>query len=104
MKNNILEVLKDKHEAQTLIQINDLLGLSSAEELKQLELTLEELVNEYHAQLNENDLYILNKKNINKKDSNYLALDSLKQFCVKVYVDNDLSFDFNNLDLDYYGK
>lgn len=36
-----------------------------------------------------NDLYILNKKNINKKDSNYLALDSLKQFCVKVYVDND---------------
>ena len=25
----------------------------------------------------------------NKKDSNYLALDSLKQFCVKVYVDND---------------
>ena len=25
MKNNILEVLKDKHEAQTLIQINDLL-------------------------------------------------------------------------------
>lgn len=36
-----------------------------------------------------NDLYILNKKNINKKDGNYLALDSLKQFCVKVYVDND---------------
>ena len=59
MKNNILEVLKDKHEAQTLIQINDLLGLSSAEELKQLELTLEELVNEYKVFKTKKDKYIL---------------------------------------------
>lgn len=59
MKNNILEVLKDKHEAQTLIQINDLLGLSSVEELKQLELTLEELVNEYKVFKTKKDKYIL---------------------------------------------
>lgn len=34
-----------------------------------------------------NDLYMLNKKSINKKDSTYLALDNLKQYCVKIYVD-----------------
>lgn len=36
-----------------------------------------------------NDLCMLNKKGINKKNNTYLALDSLKQHCVKVYVDND---------------
>lgn len=81
MKNNILEVLKDKHEAQTLIQINDLLGLSSAEELKQVELTLEELVNEYKVFKTKKDKYILydnapgikvGKLNVNKAGNGFL--------------------------------
>ena len=32
--------------------------------------------------------YLLNKKNINKKDTTYIGLDSLAQYCTKVYKDN----------------
>ena len=44
MKEQILETLKDIHEAKTLIEINDLLNLKTPDELKELELTLEELM------------------------------------------------------------
>ncbi len=33
--------------------------------------------------------YLIEKKNINKKDKTYIALDSLAQYCTKVYVDLD---------------
>ena len=35
MKEQILEVLKNIHEAKTLIEINDLLGLTTVDELKE---------------------------------------------------------------------
>ena len=36
MKEQILEILKNIHEARTLIEINDLLGLTTVDELKEL--------------------------------------------------------------------
>ena len=59
MKQDILEVLKDKHEALDLITINDLLELNAPEDLKKLELTLEALVNEYIIYKTKKDKYIL---------------------------------------------
>ena len=36
MKEQVLELLQDIHEAKDLISLNDLLGLTTAEELKDL--------------------------------------------------------------------
>ena len=46
MKNQVLNLLENIHEAKDLISINDLLHLTTAEELKELSDTLDELVNE----------------------------------------------------------
>ena len=37
MKDQVLNTLKNIHEAKTLIEINDLLNLKTAEELKELQ-------------------------------------------------------------------
>ena len=47
MKEKILDLLKNIHEAKTLIEINDLLQLTTVKELQELTKNLEELVNEY---------------------------------------------------------
>ena len=47
MKEQVLNTLKNIHEAKTLIEINDLLNLKTAEELKELQDTLNALINEY---------------------------------------------------------
>ena len=47
MKEQVLNTLKKIHEAKTLIEINDLLNLKTAEELKELQDTLNALINEY---------------------------------------------------------
>lgn len=59
MKNNILEILKDKHEALNLIDINDLLGYTEPDELKSLEITLEEMVKECKIYKTKKEKYIL---------------------------------------------
>ena len=46
MKEQILDSLKNIHEAKTLIEINDLLGLKSVEEFQELQKNIDELVNE----------------------------------------------------------
>ena len=46
MKEEKIKKLKNKYDALSLLEINDLLGLESPEELKELELTLDELVKE----------------------------------------------------------
>lgn len=63
MKNNIINVLKDKHEALDLIQINDLLNLSTPEELNLLSNALEELTEEYIIYKTKKDKYILFENN-----------------------------------------
>ena len=46
MREKILELLSNIHEAKELIEINDLLGLKSADELKELKEELDKLVDE----------------------------------------------------------
>ena len=59
MKEQVLELLQDIHEAKDLISLNDLLGLTTAEELKDLSDTLDELVKEYIVFKTKKDKYIL---------------------------------------------
>ena len=97
VRENILELLKNIHEAKELIEINDLLGLHTAEELKELENTLEELVSEYLVFKTKKDKYILlkncpglkigkfsaNKKGfgfviLEKEDDLYISIENVK--------------------------
>ena len=59
MKQDILDLLETKYDALDLLTINDLLELETPEELKELELALEELVNEYKVYKTKKDKYIL---------------------------------------------
>ena len=67
MKEQILEILDNIHEAKTLIEINDLLGLTTAEELKELQDTLEKLSEECIVYKTKKERFILLKNCINLK-------------------------------------
>ncbi len=73
MKESVIKKLENIHEAKTLIEINDLMGLKSAEELKDLQNCLEELVNEYIVFKTKKDKYILLKNCPNLKIGRYSA-------------------------------
>ena len=84
MKDKILEILDDVHEAKSLIEINDMLEFKTAEELRTLDETLEELVRENVVYKTKKDRYILfkNCKNfkigrlsLNKKGFGFVILD-----------------------------
>ncbi len=84
MKDRILELLKNVHEAKEPIQINDMLGLKTAEEYRELCDSLEELVNEFLIYKTKKDKYILlkncpgikiGKLSVNKKGFGFLLLD-----------------------------
>ena len=84
MKEQILDVLKDIHEAKTLIEINDLLGLKTVDELKELQKNMEELVNNFLVFKTKKDKYLLMKNcpglkigklSVNKKGFGFLLLD-----------------------------
>ena len=84
MKDKIIEVLDEIYEAKSLIEINDLLGLVTAEELKELDNTLESLVDDNIVYKTKKDRYILlkNCKNLkigrlvlNKKGFGFVILD-----------------------------
>ena len=77
MKEQILEVLKDIHEAKTLMEINDLLNLHTVEEYKNLSKDINELVEDYELYRTKKEKYLLIKNcpglkigkiAINKKD------------------------------------
>ncbi len=85
MKEKILEKLDNVHEAKTLIEINDLLGLRTAEELKNLEDTLNVLIDEYLVFKSKKNKYILlkncpsikiGKLSVNKKGFGFVLLDN----------------------------
>ena len=59
MKQEILNKLENIHEAKTLIEINDLLGLKTADELRELQETLNKLVEEYLVFYTKKEKYIL---------------------------------------------
>ena len=84
MREQVLELLKDIHEAKEVIEINDLLGLQTSEELRELQTTLDELVNEYIVFLTKKGKYILldncpgikiGKLSVNKKGFGFVILD-----------------------------
>lgn len=73
MKENIIQILDNIHEAKELIDINDMLGLTTAEELRELTDTLEELVNEYTIFKTKKEKYILLKNCPNLKIGKFSA-------------------------------
>ena len=73
MKESVIKKLENIHEAKTLIEINDLLGLKSAEELNELQACLEELINEYVIFKTKKDKYLLLKNCPNLKIGRYSA-------------------------------
>ncbi len=73
MKESVIKKLENIHEAKNIIEINDLIGLKSAEELKDLQNCLEELVNEYAVFKTKKDKYILLKNCPNLKIGRYSA-------------------------------
>ncbi len=84
MREKILELLDDIHEAKEAIEINDLLGLKTAEEYAELQETLNQLVDEYVVFYTKKGKYILLKNcpgikigrlSINKKGFGFIILD-----------------------------
>lgn len=96
MKEEVLRILTDVYEAKEAIEINDLIGLTTPEEYRTLEETLEELVNDFIIYKTKKERYILvkncpsikigrltvNKKGygfviLEKEDDLYIASDNL---------------------------
>lgn len=84
MKEEIIKTLKNVHEAKEAIEINDMLNLKTAEEYRDLELALEELVNEFIIYRTKKDKYILLKNcpnlkigrlTVNKKGYGFVILE-----------------------------
>ncbi len=84
MKEEILKVLNNVYEAKTLIEINDLLNLTTVEEFKELTNNINELVDSYDIYKTKKDKYLLMKNcpnlkigkiDINKKGFGFLILD-----------------------------
>ncbi|MGN0967340.1 MAG: ribonuclease R [Candidatus Coprovivens sp.] len=84
MKERILNLMKDIHEAKELMEINDLLGLVTAAEYKELQDVMNELVEEYTVFLTKKGKYILlkncpglkvGKLSVNKKGFGFLCLE-----------------------------
>ena len=84
MKDKILDLMKGIHEAKEPIEINDMLGLKTADEYREMSETLEELVNECLVYKTKKDKYILlkncpamkvGKLSVNKKGFGFLLLD-----------------------------
>ena len=94
MKEKVIELLSNIHEAKELMEINDLLGLKSADELKDLQDVVKELVDEYVIFCTKKGKYILldncpglkiGKLSVNKKGFGFLVLDREDD----IYVDDD---------------
>lgn len=95
MKEEIINYLSKMHDAQTLIQINDALNLHSAIELKDLQKTLDALIEENKVYKTKKEKYLLlenceylkcGKLSINKAGNGFLLLDG-----------DDLYIDYKNL-------
>lgn len=84
MKEKVLELLKDIHEAKELMEINDLLGLKTSDELRELQDTLNQLIDEYVVFYTKKGKYILlancpglkiGRLSVNKKGFGFVILD-----------------------------
>ena len=113
MKQSILDLLKTKYDALDLITINDLLNLETPEELKELELTLEELVNEFLIYKTKKDKYILyencadlkaGKISINKAGNGYVIQDGEDIFVNYTNLNNAVDGDTVLVELFLYNN
>ncbi|MDE5889355.1 MAG: ribonuclease R, partial [Bacilli bacterium] len=84
MRERILDLLKNIHEAKEVIEINDLLGLKTSTELRELQETLNKLVDEYLVFYTKKGKYILldncpglkiGKLSVNKKGFGFVILE-----------------------------
>ena len=84
MKEKILDLLKNVHEAKEAIEINDMLGLKTSDEYRELLDTLSILVDEYQVFFTKKGKYILlencpglkiGKLSVNKKGFGFVILD-----------------------------
>ncbi len=84
MKEEILRVLENVHEAKEAMEINDLLGLKTPEEYREVEEALEELVAEFVVYKTKKERYILVKNcpsikigrlTVNKKRYGFVILE-----------------------------
>ncbi len=84
MRDKILDLLKNIHEAKEVIEINDLLGLHTADELRELQENLNQLVDEYLVFYTKKGKYILlencpglkiGRLTVNKKGFGFVILD-----------------------------
>ena len=94
MKEEILKVLDNVHEAKEAIQINDMLGLKTTAEYQELVAALEELVAEYKVFYTKKNKYILlkncpslkiGKLAVNKKGFGFVILEREDD----LYIDKD---------------
>jgi len=83
MREKILDILKDVHEAKTMLEINNLLSLDTVESYQESAKVLQELVNEHVIYHTNKDKYILYKNcpslkigklSINKKGFGFVLL------------------------------
>ena len=84
MREQVLSLLENIHEAKEAIQINDLLGLKTADEYRELQEVLNQLVDEYLVFFTKKEKYILLKNcpglkigrlSVNKKGFGFIILD-----------------------------
>jgi len=84
MKEEVLKLLTNIHEAKELIEINDMLGLKTAKDLKELQDVINELVDEYIVFKTKKGKYILlancpglkiGRLTVNKKGFGFIVLD-----------------------------
>ena len=84
MKDEIIRILENIHEAKEMMQINDLLGLKTVEEYRELCDAMNELVAEYVVFHTKKDKYILLKNcpslkigrlSLNKKGYGFVILE-----------------------------
>ena len=94
IKDKLLKILENIHEAKSLIEINDLLNLKTVDELKELQNILKELVDNYTIYYTKKEKYILLKNcpslkigkiSVNKKGFGFLILPNEED----LYIDDD---------------
>ena len=84
MREEVLKLLTNIHEAKDLIEINDMLGLKTAKDLKELQDVINELVEEYIVFNTKKGKYILlancpglkiGRLTVNKKGFGFIVLE-----------------------------
>ena len=96
MKDRVIELLKNIHEAKELIEINDLLQLKTTEEYNELQKTINELIDEFIVYKTKKDKYIFLKNCPNLKVGK-LVINKKGFGFVVIEKEDDIYIDGKNL-------